>query len=455
MDSLFKRIRLPRSLVGRALVTSVGALLLVLALIWATFAAVLSWQSAPFSWEGPTSQEAEVEAAMRFDAAGRLTAIAMKRSSTEPYDVLSKDMAYQVIDGAGSEVFASPAGQALDVLRRTPVHAVLHTTRTTEGGVPLQVLTTPVEHAGNRYLIRTARSERLVSGIRSSGGWLTFNSALVTALLAVSVFTGIMLWTARRAVKPLREASAAAAAIEPTNLTQRVDSRGLPSELTPLIDAFNSALERLERGYRVQQEFLASAAHELKTPLSLMRAEIELGGSRNSRVLLQDIDYMAMQVHQLLQLAEVSEMQNFRFESLDAGAVVDETVAYVARFADGKDVHLQLVRDRAPLMIEADRGALSTLVKNLIENAVHHSSRGDIVTICMNTGRLSVRDRGPGVAPQDVAKLFTRFWRGEHATHDGAGLGLSICQSIAVAHGWTLSYRAPDDGPGAEFSLAF
>jgi CheY-like chemotaxis protein len=68
---------------------------------------------------------------------------------------------------------------------------------------------------------------------------------------------------------------------------------------------------------------------------------------------------------------------------------------------------------------------------------------------------ISVRDVGPGVAPADVPRLFTRFWRSETAPHQGAGLGLSICQGIANAHGWSLGYHAPDAGPGAEFRLTF
>jgi signal transduction histidine kinase len=94
-------------------------------------------------------------------------------------------------------------------------------------------------------------------------------------------------------------------------------------------------------------------------------------------------------------------------------------------------------------------------VKNLIENAVHHSRVGGVVTIRLAASGISVRDIGPGVAPDDVPKLFTRFWRSAAAPYEGAGLGLSICQTIAVAHGWKVSYRLPTEGPGAEFTVAF
>ncbi len=455
MASRFRRPRLPRSLVGRSLLASVSALLLVMALLGLSMAAILALETEPFSWEGPHAQEELVESAMHFDAHGNLAFIQMPRSTDQAFDALSKDMAFQVVDAAGNEVFASPEGPALEVLRLVPARDAPALTRTTEGAIALQVLTTPIERGGKRYLLRNARSERLALGIRSGGSTIFYQAAIFTGLLAVLVFSSIALWMARRTVQPLRQASEAAAAIQPGNLTQRVDARNLPSEITPLVDAFNSALERLEKGFRVQQEFLAAAAHELKTPLALMRAEIELGNVASLDLLLDDIDSMGIQVQQLLQLAEVSEIQNFQFEPVDVRTVVEDTVAYAARFADTRDIHLRLVVASTPPTLRADGGALSTLVKNLVENAVHYSDPGGVVTITVSSMSIVVSDHGPGVAPQDVPKLFTRFWRSEGAPHQGAGLGLSICQQIAGAHGWRVRYRDAEPGPGAEFEVGF
>lgn len=455
MASRSRRPRLPRSLVGRSLLASVSALLLVMALLCAATAVVLALRSAPFSWEGPQGQEELVASALRFDASGRLAFIQMPKSTIQAFDALDKDMAFQVLDGAAHEVFASPEGRALEELRRLPLQDAPQATPGANGAAPLQVLSTPIDRGGKRYVLRNARSQRLALGIRSSGSAIFYLAAAFTGLLSVLVFSSIALWMARRTVQPLREASEAAAAIQPGNLTQRVDARRLPSEVVPLVDAFNSALERLEKGYRVQQEFLAAAAHELKTPLALMRAEIELGNVANLDILLEDIDAMGIQVQQLLQLAEVSEIQNFHFEALDVRRLVEETVAYAARFAQRRDVNLHLVVASVPSSLQADAGALSTLVKNLIDNAVHHSDAGGAVTITLSQAAISVRDCGPGVAPADVKKLFTRFWRSEGAPHPGAGLGLSICQTIAEAHGWRLAYRDASPAPGAEFELAF
>ena len=118
----------------------------------------------------------------------------------------------------------------------------------------------------------------------------------------------------------------------------------MPRELRPLIRAFNEALDRLQKGYQVQQEFLASAAHELKTPLALIRGQVELSESPDRDLLLGDIDRMARQVHQLLHLAEVSEARNFQMAALDLGAVAAEATTFLQRLAQRAGVHLELRR---------------------------------------------------------------------------------------------------------------
>src|SRR4029453_10516670 len=143
----------------------------------------------------------------------------------------------------------------------------------------------------------------------------------------------------------------------------------VPEELRPLVETFNAALDRLERNYRLQQEFLASAAHELKTPLTLIRGEIELGvNEMNRHELLQDVSRMGRQVQQLLHLAEASEPQNYTFTAVDPKRVAHEVVSYIERLATQQGVSLRVVVDPGSTMLRADRGALFTLLKNLLEN---------------------------------------------------------------------------------------
>jgi two-component system, OmpR family, sensor histidine kinase QseC len=269
--------------------------------------------------------------------------------------------------------------------------------------------------------------------------------------MAILTFTLVVYLTINRMVRPLRRASDAAARIGPQNLATRLGTEGLPTELTPLIGSFNAALERLEVGFRVQQEFLASAAHELKTPLALLQAEIELGGAANTSYLLRDTALMARIVHQLLHLAEVSEGHNFTFEPISLQAEVQEAIEYLNRLADKHSVRVQLETENEDTNVIADRGAVFVLVKNLLENAIHHSPAGGVVRVLVDTRGFSVQDQGPGVATGDEPHLFQRFWRAEVEDSDGAGLGLTICKEICRAHRWHIQYEAAPGGVGARF----
>ncbi len=215
----------------------------------------------------------------------------------------------------------------------------------------------------------------------------------------------------------------------------------------PLVDSFNRVLQRLENGYRTQQEFLATAAHELKTPLALIRAQIELMDSHDRNALLNDVAHMTRQVQQLLLLTEASEAQNYLFAEVELADVAREASDYLQRMAEAAEVRLVLVQNAASAdPWQADRSALFTLLKNLLENAIQHAPRGTEVRVDIGADHLSVRDWGAGVEREQLPHLFIRFWRGAHRRDHGAGLGLTICQEIAQAHGWTLSARRAEPG---------
>ena len=176
-------------------------------------------------------------------------------------------------------------------------------------------------------------------------------------------------------------------------------------------------------------------------------------GTTDREVLLHDLDLMARQVNQLLHLAEASETQNYVFESVDVAAVAEDVVDYLRRLAELREVYADIRCAPGIPALRADRGALFMLLKNLVENAIQHSPSGGIVAVTIETDRLCVRDEGPGIAVDDLPKLFTRFWRGSLRRNEGAGLGLSICREIAAAHKWELAARST--GYGAEFILSF
>lgn len=388
---------------------------------------------------------------VRFDAQGRPTDMKHPDGIEWIYGSLSQDVKYVVVDGQGQVLLSSapqarplaPPGEAFDPGRDPFALQFDH--------LHFTVITVPVPgwpcHFQIAFSERASHLARLAI-IRPMGG-----AVLGTIFVSVLLFTLVLAATLRRALVPLREASLAAARIEPRNLGARLTVPRMPAELLPLIDAFNLALERLERGLRTQQDFLATAAHELKTPLSLVRGQIELGDMENRETLLKDIDFMGRQVQQLLHLAEVSEPQNYSFEPIDAGAVASDVLGQLGRLADGRRVCLDLRMQPGCAAVRADRGALFVLVKNLVENAILHSPPDAVVAVTLGAGNLCVRDQGTGIAPEHMPRLFTRFWRGPSRRDSGAGLGLAICAEIAAAHGWDLSARNAE--PGAEFVLRF
>lgn len=448
-------LRIPSSLAAQLLLAASGGLVVVMLMAGVVLAALLMQGPADATRQGLEDTAKHLERGLRFDAQGRPVQLVLSDKHRAMVDGLPKDFSYRILDALGHVLMSGEDGPAAQVLAMQPVAGSETVTAVPTGEYTLHVLNRPLQHAGEDYVIQVARSDRLETVLRRVGGGIFVKGGAVAAVLAVCVFTGVVLLTLRRLLEPVRAASAAAAGIGPHNLKARLDGSRLPRELSPLIEAFNQALARLETGYRVQQEFLAAAAHELKTPLALIRAEVELdeqGGERRE-LLLKDLDFMARQVHQLLHLAEASEAQNYIFEPTDVTRTVTDAAGQLERLAGRHAVALQVEQPAAPVRLQADAGALFILVKNLAENAILHSPPGAVVTLAVDAQGLRVRDQGPGIAAAELPRLFDRFWRGSGSGHQGAGLGLSICREIARAHGWTLAAANAQDG--AEFSLSF
>jgi signal transduction histidine kinase len=132
-------------------------------------------------------------------------------------------------------------------------------------------------------------------------------------------------------------------------------------------------------------------------------------------------------------------------------SLVFEVVRYLQRLAHQRGVSLRVFVDPGSTLLRADRGAAFTLLKNLLENAIQHSRAGGVVQVRADANFISVQDQGAGVSPEDLPKLFTRFWRSADRRDVGAGLGLSICREIATVHGWELRAKCGD--PGMSFDV--
>jgi two-component system sensor histidine kinase QseC len=443
-----------RSLAVQLLCTYVAALMLTVGSI----AGVIWFGSSQVA--GVTSQVqlrklAEmIEAGIRFDSAGVPVSIESLPSDLSwVFHDFAADVKYRILDRSGDVMVSSEAHAVVLAPPGQPFDSTLSSFTLSSGGETLLVRTEPVMHGTRTYYVQVAISTRFSAFVRAVTARIRLTDTLKFALASVVLVTVAVYFTLRRVLKPLRATSAAAAGIDARNISKRLSTQNLPIEFLPVVEAFNLTLDRLEKGYNVQRSFLADAAHELKTPLALIRAQIDMGGTTDRDVLLHDLDFMARQVNQLLHLAEASETQNYVFESVEVTAVVEDVADYLRRLAERREVYVDIRCGPRTVVLDADKGALFMLLKNLMENAIQHSPVGGIVGVTVDNDHLYIRDEGPGIAADELPKLFRRFWRGPMRRNEGAGLGLSICAEIAAAHKWEVTARST--GGGAGFELSF
>lgn len=263
-------------------------------------------------------------------------------------------------------------------------------------------------------------------------------------------------WSIRAGLGPLAAISRRAAEIDTRSSDVRLPVEGLPSELVPLVQAVNSALDRLQEGFAVQRRFTANAAHELRTPLTMLTAGLdELGDAGPVLKLKADVARMNRLVSQLLRVARLDAIPVNVSGRADLGQVAAQVVEYLAPWAIAQGRAIGFDGPGKPVLVTGNADEMSDAIRNLVENAVLHSPAGGEVSVAVSLGGVvTVNDQGPGVAPDDRSRIFGRFWRGKAASAPGAGLGLAIVSEIVRLHGGSVDVGdAP--GGGASFRLKF
>jgi signal transduction histidine kinase len=295
---------------------------------------------------------------------------------------------------------------------------------------------------------RDVLTDDIVADFYKNVGWITLPILLVLLIADIAIF--------RRALRPLRQASEIASDIGPTRTDLRLPTDEIPREVRPLVSAINLALDRLEEGFRIQRDFTADAAHELRTPLSILRTRLDiLGDEQIAQALRRDVDGMAHIISQLLDIAELDAFVVDPLEKADLRSVTAEVAEFVAplALAQGKDVALLGTTD--PVWVKCNPEMLSRAIRNLAENAINHTAPGTTVEFIVDqNGTVSVLDHGPGVAEDERNLIFQRFWRRDRSKAGSTGLGLSIVRRIAELHSATITLenRHPT---GAGFSVRF
>ena len=283
----------------------------------------------------------------------------------------------------------------------------------------------------------------------------------------VMLATGIVLvlapaigfWLASRAVKPVADITRTAARVRPSHMEDRLPVRGTGDELDHLAQTVNSLLDRIADYLQQRRDFLANAAHELRTPLAAIRSSVEVAlGSGRSReeyedLLVQVIDHsdgLETLVNQLLLISETeAERLKHEYSVVALDEVVARSIDMFRGVAESRNIALEL-NTTASVAVHGNLNLLRQLVNNLIDNAIKYTPAGGriVVELTWDEDRsgvaLTVEDNGIGIDAEDVPYVFDRFFRVDRSRSRmsetvGTGLGLSICQAVADAHGGTIT----------------
>lgn len=263
----------------------------------------------------------------------------------------------------------------------------------------------------------------------------------------------VNVYIVRRMLAPLSASATEVDALDPVRMDTRLSVPETPREVRALVLAINRALDRLQQAMRTLESFTADAAHEMRTPLSILKLRIDAlePGPAKDR-LREDVAAMTRLVNQMLDLAQADTFDAPMNQVVDLSTLARDAVERMLPMAVARGCDIELI-DRGGGTVRGHAEALARVLANLIDNAIAHSPHDCRVDVVVGPGpRLEVRDRGPGFTPEVAERLFRRFWRGPAPSRAGAGLGLAIAQSIVSRHGATLTADNHNDG-GAVFSI--
>jgi two-component system, OmpR family, sensor histidine kinase TctE len=318
-------------------------------------------------------------------------------------------------------------------------------------------------------------------------------------------FTVLLVWLGLSyALKPLNQLERTVRQRKPDDLSP-LDDQAVPREVAPLVSSVNDLLLRLQRSMETQKRFLTDAAHQLKTPLAglRMQADLAVREGTNEEMLKHSLMQIARSsvrathtVNQLLALARAEASgRNFNFHSLDLTGVVREVVQDSVPMALEKRIDLGFEAPHESqqaheaegadqekflsIMVKAQPTLLKELIRNLLDNALHYTPEGGVVTVRVGLDHLpmptmsgnkareqtqliqawiEVEDNGPGIPKDERELVFQPFYRALGTHVDGSGLGLSIVREISQQHGIDIDLKETNPGqsqPGARFSLRF
>ncbi|RLV59876.1 sensor histidine kinase [Parashewanella curva] len=282
--------------------------------------------------------------------------------------------------------------------------------------------------------------------------WLWRNSKTYVYLtLGVMVIAFLVVFIT---TKSIRRVAKVAQSFDPDSIDHTLPESGLPNEVLPLIQAINQMINKIDDSKEQQNFFLSTAAHEMRTPLAILRTRIEeLSSGEVKEQLKQDIYRLTKLVNDLLKLMRIKTPEQFS-KHIEIVEIIKTVIAERAPNALMNEVELSFYSEINSFEILGDKGLFEVAIANLIDNAVSFSPKGAEVSISIDSkGTITVIDQGQGISPKVMPRLFEPFAKAP-PNRDGHGLGLAIVKAIINLHrGEINAYNFPSSG--AKFSITF
>ncbi len=279
-------------------------------------------------------------------------------------------------------------------------------------------------------------------------------SAILPQMILFPLFIVILIYFIGKSFRPISELRLAISQRSIEKL-DRIYVSNQTLELSPLVDTLNQLLEQLEMAWQRERQFTRMAAHEIKTPLTILRlnAENALHSQDKEQLeqdlsnLLKGIDRTDRVLHQLLTLAKVDSITNLEKQEVVLNNVLQSTLSDLAQLALRNDQHLSLEGDTCS--IQGDAFLLGLLFRNLIDNAIRYSGNGSNIDVHLVASdywyEVFISDTGQNISDEAREKLFDSFYRANTEKGDGAGLGMSIARDIAQLHNARLELMPRED----------
>lgn len=275
--------------------------------------------------------------------------------------------------------------------------------------------------------------------------WLPF---IICILLTNVVVAHISL-------RPLRIIVQQAEAIGPGSVTKRLTEQPMPCDVLVLVQAVNQALDRLQDGYATLEEFVADVAHELRTPLAVVKATLAVSDASVARDVIAEFAALERLIQQLLDLAKLGGLRYEQDDIVDLRDVAREAASFLAPLIVTRKRLIEVIAPQTPVRVVGARDFLVRATRNLIENALAHAPIHTLITVVVDDWpALSVIDRGPGFSPSKLDPIGRRAARLRSDRSEGIGLGLSIVERTMEGHGGELKL-ANDAGGGARAMMKF